>query len=76
MWDKRQNAKVLRWTEGRTDRVNYIYSWNINSYVRIPFNLSYDGGGGAQSVPPTFICENNKKSNKIMHFVEIVFFEW
>ena len=26
------------------------------------FNLSYDGGG-AQSDPPIFICENNIKSN-------------
>ena len=30
-------------------------------------NLSYDGGGGAQSALPIFICENNRKSNKIMH---------
>ena len=28
-------------------------------------------GGGAQSAPPPiFICENNRKSNKIMHCVE------
>ena len=48
--------------------------------------LSYDGGGGlcahyrsidkiAQSAPlPIFICENNRKSNKIMHCVEFSFF--
>ena len=29
------------------------------------------GRGGAQSsLPPIFICENNRKSNKIMHCVE------
>ena len=33
-------------------------------------DLSFDGGGGAQSAPPIFICENNRKSNKIMHCVE------
>ena len=27
-------------------------------------------GGGALSAPPIFICENNRKSNKIMHCVE------
>ena len=27
-------------------------------------------GGGTESVPPIFICENNRKSNKIMHCVE------
>ena len=31
--------------------------------------LSYDGGGGLK-VPPIFICENNRKINKIMHCVE------
>ena len=43
------------------------------------FNLSYDGGftdlsfnggGGAQSAPPIFIYKNKKKSNKNMHCVE------
>ena len=29
-------------------------------------------GGGAESVPPIFICENNRKSNKIMYCVEKV----
>ena len=29
--------------------------------------------GGAQSAPPIFICENNRKSNKIMYCVEIFF---
>ena len=28
------------------------------------------GKGGAQSVSPIFVCENNRKSNKIMHCVE------
>ena len=28
------------------------------------------GGGEAQSAPPIFICENHRKSNKIMHCVE------
>ena len=27
-------------------------------------------GGGAQSAPPIFICENHRKINKIMHCVE------
>ena len=35
----------------------------------IYFNLSYDGGGGLK-VPHYFICENNRKINKIMHCVE------
>ena len=44
------------------------------------FNLSYDGGftdlsfnwggGGLKVPPPIFICENHRKSNKIMHCVE------
>ena len=33
-------------------------------------------GGGAQSAPLIFICENNRKSNKIMHCVENFFFDW
>ena len=34
-------------------------------------DLSFNGRGGAQSAPPPiFICENNRKSNKIMHCVE------
>ena len=31
-------------------------------------NLSYDGG--RSKCPSIFICENNSKSNKIMHCVE------
>ena len=31
------------------------------------------GGGGAKCVPPIFICENNRKGNKIMHCVEFFF---
>ena len=31
------------------------------------------GGGGAESVPPIFICENNIKSNKIKHCVDLFF---
>ena len=27
-------------------------------------------GGGAQSAPPIFICENHRKINKIMHCIE------
>ena len=38
-------------------------------------NLSYDGGGGfidlsSKCPPPISICENNRKSYKIMHCVE------
>ena len=41
-------------------------------------NLSYDGGftdlsydeEGLKVPPPIFICENHRKSNKIMHCVE------
>ena len=29
-----------------------------------------EGGGGAHSAPPIFICENHRKINKIMHRVE------
>ena len=32
-----------------------------------------EGGGGAQSAPPIFICENNRNSNKIMHCVKKFF---
>ena len=32
-------------------------------------DLSFDGGG-AQSALPIFICENHRKSNKIVHCVE------
>ena len=39
-----------------------------STYAIESINLSYDGGG-AQSAPPIFICENNRKSNKIMHCV-------
>ena len=36
-------------------------------------NICFDGGGRID--PPTiFICENNKKSNKIMHCVDIFSF--
>ena len=34
------------------------------------------GGGGLKVPPPIFICENNRKSNKIMHCVEKKIFEW
>ena len=34
------------------------------------FNLSFDG----VFKTPTFICENNRKSNKIMHCVDLFFF--
>ena len=30
-------------------------------------------GGGGSKCPPIFICENNRKSNKIMHCVEFFF---
>ena len=35
---------------------------------------SFRGGGGAESdpPPPISICENNRKSNKIMHCVEFI----
>ena len=47
--------------------------------IQLGFNLSYDGGftplgvkggGGLKVPPPIFICENHRKSNKIMHCVE------
>ena len=45
---------------------------------KIHLNLSYDGGftelsmlgGGLKVPPPIFICENHRKSNKIMHCVD------
>ena len=37
-------------------------------------DLSYDGGVWAQSAPPPiFICENNRKGNKIKHCVDLFF---
>ena len=51
-----------------------IHNFDSVSKVRI---LTLVMMGGAQSAPPPiFICENNRKSNKIMHCVEIFFFDW
>ena len=51
-------------------------SYLINLTFDGPFSdLSFDGGEGAQSAPPIFICENNRKSNKIMHCVEKKLFD-
>ena len=49
---------------------NFVYKkfYYINS-----LNFCELMGGGAQSAPPIFICENNRKSNKIMNCVEIFF---
>ena len=33
-------------------------------------DLSFGGGGGLKVPPPIFICENHRKSNKIMHCIE------
>ena len=41
----------------------YINSLNFLKLIR----------GGRKCPPPIFICENNRKSNKIMHCVEICF---
>ena len=58
------------------------FSLHKTSFSNLILNLSYDGGftdlifdggGGAQSAPPIFICEDNRTSNKIMHCVEIFF---
>ena len=36
---------------------------------------SFEGGGGVEfAPPPIFICENNRKSNKIMHCVDLFLF--
>ena len=49
----------------------------INLTFDGPFSdLSFNGGGAQSAPPPIFICENNRKSNKIMHCVDIFFFEW
>ena len=34
------------------------------------------GGGGSKRHPPIFICENDRKSTKIMHCVEKKLFDW
>ena len=44
------------------------------SYDKGLMHLSYDRGGGGTKCPPIFICENDRKINKIMHCVEIFFF--
>ena len=52
-----------------------------NGFFYQKVNLSFDGvlktpsffyqGWGVESTPPPiFICENNRKSNKIMHWVD------
>ena len=55
----------------------HVCKYKLNhSYDGGFIDLSYDGGGGAQSAPPIFICEKNRKSDKIssMHCVEKRFY--
>ena len=70
----------------RFDKVTHYYytsmdktSWTIQKSKPSELTLLLMGcfqtlflmGGGAQSAPPPiFICENHRKSNKIMHCVE------
>ena len=50
----------------------------ISPFPLTYLNLTFDGpfsdlsfdGGGLKVPPPIFICENTRKSNKIMHCVE------
>ena len=61
-----------------TEKKTLSFDYTVNTLNSCLLNLSYDGGftdlsfigGGAQSAPPIFICENHRKSNKIMHCVE------
>ena len=34
--------------------------------------LTDNGGGGLKVAPPIFICEDNRKSNKIKHWVVLL----
>ena len=60
---------TLPWIYFSSENLVYKKFYNINSS-----NFLNVGGGGSKC-PPIFICENNRKSNKIMHCVEF-FFEW
>ena len=53
------------------------YIWCKN-YLNLSFNGVFltpsfeGGGGGGVNLPPShFICEKNRKSNKIMHCVDL-----
>ena len=56
--------------------LRYIISFNL-SFDGVLKNSVFLGGGGVNRSPPPpiFICENNRKNNKIMHCVDL-FFEW
>ena len=43
------------------------------SYDGVFKSPSYDEGGGSKVPPPIFICENNRKSNKIEHCVDLFY---
>ena len=50
-----------------------VHGTSSSSGIRVTLTLVMMGGG-AQSVPPIFICEINRKGNKIMHCVDFFFY--
>ena len=48
--------------------ISAMQQYYANTFIKLSFN----GGGGVEFTPPPpiFICENNRKSNKIMHCVD------
>ena len=54
-------------------RSNYCFQFHRGvPYTDEPFNLGFDGGT-LNRIYPIFICENNRKSNKILHSVDLFF---
>ena len=46
-------------------------TFNLSLAILLTLVMMGGGGGGLKvPPPPIFICENNRKSNKIMHCVE------
>ena len=53
--------------------VNIFLLVNLRSLQAVFFSLTLVlMGGGVESIPAIFICENNRKSNKIMHSVDFL----
>ena len=68
--DKMVSCLGLR-TDGPKLSVYVILSQRLD--VSKCFNLSFDGvGGGVESIHTIFVCENNRKSNKITHCVVVL----
>ena len=75
---KHTKQNQLNWGSGH---INFFYSpvSDLDSFKIIrPILLTFVlmGGGGLNPSLPIFICGNNRKSNKIIHCVDLFFFKW